>query len=128
MFGWFETRSGGFPCHELVSSPQLSKNSNFLGNYFPVRDDSKRIYFQRALYILFSWNLNLLYIFLPKRPLAFRFKNEKRKTSLMYLNHSLSKIKMEMKSKIEVTVNNLLDHKLIQECLRMQECYVYIYI
>ena len=40
----------------------------------------------------------------PKRPFVFRFKNEKQKASLMYLNHSLSKIKMEMKSKIEVTV------------------------
>ena len=48
----------------------------------------------------------------------------------MYLNHSLSKMKMEMKSKIEVTVNNFLDHKLIQECSRMLRIYiinVYIY-
>ena len=66
----------------------------------------------------------------PKRPFVFRFKNEKEKTSLIYLNHSLSKIKMEMKSKIEVTVNNFLDHKLIQECSRMLRIYiinVYIY-
>ena len=42
----------------------------------------------------------------PRQPFVFRFKNEKRKTSFMYLNHSLSKIKMEVKSKIEVTVNN----------------------
>ena len=37
---------------------------------------------------------------------------------------------MEMKSKIEVTVNNFLDHKLIQECSRMLRIYiinVYIY-
>ena len=48
----------------------------------------------------------------------------------MYLNHSLPKMKMEMKSKIEVTVNNFLDHKLIQECSRMLRIYiinVYIY-
>ena len=48
----------------------------------------------------------------------------------MYLNHSLSKMKMEMKSKIEVTVNIFLDHKLIQECSRMLRIYiinVYIY-
>ena len=64
----------------------------------------------------------------PKRPSVFRFKNEKEKTSLIYLNHSLSKIKMEMKSKIEVTVNNFLDHKLIQESSRMLYLYIYIYI
>ena len=64
----------------------------------------------------------------PKRPFVFRFKNEKEKTSLIYLNHSLSKIKMEMKSKIEVTVNNFLDHKLIQESSRMLYLYIYIYI
>ena len=37
---------------------------------------------------------------------------------------------MEMKSKIEVTVNNFLDHKLIQECSRMLRIYiinVYVY-
>ena len=37
---------------------------------------------------------------------------------------------MEMKSKIDVTVNNFLDHKLIQECSRMLRIYiinVYIY-
>ena len=64
----------------------------------------------------------------PKRPFVFRFKNEKQKTSLIYLNHSLSKIKMEMKSKIEVTVNNFLDHKLIQESSRMLYLYIYLYI
>ena len=64
----------------------------------------------------------------PKRPFVFRFKNEKEKTSLTYLNHSLSKIKMEMKSKIEVTVNNFLDHKLIQESSRMLYLYIYISI
>ena len=64
----------------------------------------------------------------PKRPFVSRFKNEKRKTSLMYLNHSLSKIKMEMKTKTEVTVNNFLDHKLIQECSRMLRIYIYLYI
>ena len=64
----------------------------------------------------------------PKRPFVFRFKNEKRKASLMYLNHSLSRLKMEIKSRIEVTVNNVLDHKLIQECSRMLHIYIYIYI
>ena len=64
----------------------------------------------------------------PKRPFVSRFKNEKRKTSLMYLNHSLSKIKMEMKTKTEVTVNNFLDHKLIRECSRMLRIYIYLYI
>ena len=60
--------------------------------------------------------------------ISFRFKNEKRKASLMYLNHSLSRLKMEIKSRIEVTVNNVLDHKLIQECSRMLHIYIYIYI
>ena len=64
----------------------------------------------------------------PKRPFVFRFKNEKRKASLMYLNHSLSRLKMEIKSRIEVTVNNVLDHKLIQECSRMLHIYIHTYI
>ena len=42
----------------------------------------------------------------PKRLFVFQFKNEKLKMSFMYLNHSFYKIKMEMKSKIEVTVIN----------------------
>ena len=37
----------------------------------------------------------------PKRPFVFQFKNEKRKTNFMYLNHLFSKIKMKMKNKIE---------------------------
>ena len=37
----------------------------------------------------------------PKRPIVFRFKNEKRKRNFMSLNHSFSKIKMKMKNKIE---------------------------
>ena len=52
----------------------------------------------------------------PKRPFVFQFKNEKRKTKFIYLNHSFSKIKMKMENKIEVTVNNFLDHTQIQEC------------
>ena len=37
----------------------------------------------------------------PKGAFAFQFKNEKQKTNFMCLNHSFSKIKVKMKSKIE---------------------------
>ena len=41
-----------------------------------------------------------------KRPFVFRFKNKKQITNFMCLNHSFPKIKIKMRSKIEVTVNN----------------------
>ena len=40
-----------------------------------------------------------------KRPLVFRFKNDKLKTNFMYLHHSFPKIEMKMKDEIEVSVN-----------------------
>ena len=38
----------------------------------------------------------------PKQPFIFQFKNEKRKTNFMYLNHSFSKIKIKMKMKTKI--------------------------
>ena len=52
----------------------------------------------------------------PKRPFFFQFKNEKRKTNFMYLNHLFSKINMKMKNKIEyiyIYINMYLLYKIV---------------
>ena len=48
---------------------------------------------------IFWYHINIMRV--PKRPIVFQFKNQKRKTNFKCPNHSFSKIKMKMKNKID---------------------------
>ena len=60
----------------------------------------------------------------PKRPFVFQFKNEKRKTNFMYLNHLFSKIKIKMKNKIEYIYIYIYIYKYV---FAIHNCIIIIY-